>query len=48
MTTDFGYVQGGALVSQGFPANLTSGGTVIPTTVPHSGRESPKEGGTTL
>ena len=25
---------------QGFPANLTSGGMVIPTTVPHSGRES--------
>src|SRR3974377_201998 len=25
---------------QDFPANLTSGGMVIPTTVPHSGRES--------
>src|SRR5215472_10454291 len=24
------------------PANLTSGGTIVPTTVPHSGRESPK------
>jgi len=30
----------GALILQGFPANLTSGGTVIPTTVPHSGLES--------
>src|SRR5215831_3253069 len=24
------------------PANLTSGGTIVPTTVPHSGRESSK------
>lgn len=30
----------GALILQGFPANLTSGGTVIPTTVLHSGLES--------
>src|ERR1700761_8550229 len=29
-----------SLLLQGFPANLTSGGMVIPTTVPHSGRES--------
>jgi hypothetical protein len=29
----------GALILQGFPANLTSGGMVIPTTVPHSGLE---------
>ena len=29
-----------SLLLQDFPANLTSGGMVIPTTVPHSGRES--------
>src|SRR5208283_3975848 len=32
--------QGGAPITQVFPANLTSGGTCAPTTVPHSGRES--------
>ena len=34
--------QGGTLVLQVSPANLTSGGDLIPTIVPHAGRESSK------
>jgi hypothetical protein len=33
-------IRGELSFPQGFPANLTSGGITIPTTVPHSGRES--------
>ena len=34
--------EGGARITTGLPANLTSGGTEFPTTVPHSRRESPR------
>jgi hypothetical protein len=40
-------IQGGALISAGFPCELTSGET-IPTIVPHSGLEDLQVNGTTL
>jgi hypothetical protein len=46
VTTDFGYVQGGALVAQGYPAKLTGGTVSRPLSRIRDGE--PKESGTTL